>query len=79
MFHRIVLLSEGKVNKMHAQNRASESYLSEWCVYYLHFFPKVAYHGVPEKAYEIFVNALQSSDLRKRLDIPDLGDHNPAG
>ena len=40
---------------------------------------KVAYHGVPEKAYEVFVDALQSAFLRQGVDIPPLEDHNPAG
>ena len=40
---------------------------------------QVAYHGVPEKAYEVFVNALQSTCLSQGVDIPPLEDHNPAG
>ena len=40
---------------------------------------QVAYHGVPEKAYEVFVNALQSTFLSQGVDIPPLEDHNPAG
>ena len=40
---------------------------------------KVAYHGVPEKAYEVFVDALQSAFLRQGVDVPPLEDHNPAG
>jgi hypothetical protein len=39
---------------------------------------KVAYHGVPEKAYEVFVNALQSTFLSQGVDIPPVEDHNPA-
>ena len=42
-------------------------------------FQKVAYHGVPEKAYEVFVDALQSAFLRQGGNIPALEDHNPAG
>jgi hypothetical protein len=38
----------------------------------------VAYHGVPDKAYEVFVNALRSRYLQQRLIIPDLEDRNPA-
>ena len=40
---------------------------------------QVAYHGVPEKAYEVFVNALQSTFLSQGVDIPPVEDHNPAG
>jgi hypothetical protein len=50
MFHRIVVLTDGKV----------------------------AYHGVPEKAYEVFVDALQSAFLSQGVKIPLLEDHNPA-
>ena len=34
---------------------------------------------MPEKAYEVFVNALHSCYLKQSLVIPDLEDHNPAG
>ena len=51
--------------------------LSSIVVYTL--FQKVAYHGVPEKAYEVFVDALQSAFLRQGGNIPALEDHNPAG
>ena len=44
-----------------------------------HRLIQVAYHGVPEKAYEVFVNALYSCYLKQSLVIPDLEDHNPAG
>ena len=40
---------------------------------------QVAYHGAPEKAYEVFVNALQRTFLSQELSIPPLEDHNPAG
>ena len=40
---------------------------------------QVAYHGVPEKSYEVFVNALQSTFLNQGVSIPPLEDHNPAG
>ena len=40
---------------------------------------QVAYQGVPEKAYEVFVNSLHSCYLKQSLVIPDLEDHNPAG
>ena len=40
---------------------------------------QVAYHGVPEKTYEVFVNALQSSLLSQGVQIPPLENHNPAG
>ena len=40
---------------------------------------KIAYHGVPEKAYEVFVVALHSHYLKQNLVIPGLEDHNPAG
>ena len=40
---------------------------------------QVSYQGVPEKTYEVFVNALQSVFLAQGVDIPPLEDHNPAG
>ena len=41
---------------------------------------QVAYHDVPDKAYESFVNALTTKYLEKGLIIPSLVDvHNPAG
>ncbi len=40
---------------------------------------QVAYHGAPEKAYEVFVNALTARYLEQGLVIPELEDHNPAG
>ena len=40
---------------------------------------QVAYQGVPEKAYEVFVHAVHSSCLRQGFDIPPLEDQNPAG
>ena len=40
---------------------------------------QVAYHGAPEKAYEVFVNALKDHYLGQGLFIPELEDHNPAG
>ena len=41
---------------------------------------QVAYHGVPEKAYEVFVTALRTRLLdQHHLVIPELEDHNPAG
>lgn len=40
---------------------------------------QVAYHGAPEKAYEVFVSALRDRYLEQGLLIPSLGDHNPAG
>ena len=36
----------------------------------------MAYHGVPDKAYEVFVFALTSQCLEQ--EIPKLEDHNPA-
>ena len=40
---------------------------------------QVAYHGVPEKAYEVFVDALQSAFLNHGVKIAPMEDHNPAG
>lgn len=40
---------------------------------------QVAYHGVPERAYEVFVTALKAHYLEKGLVIPELEDQNPAG
>ena len=40
---------------------------------------QVSYHGVPDRAYEVFVNALTSRYLEQGLIIPSLEDHNPAG
>ena len=44
-----------------------------------HNFWQVAYHGVPEKAYEVFVTALKAHYLERGLVIPELEDQNPAG
>jgi len=40
---------------------------------------QIAYHGAPEKAYEVFVSALRDRYLDEGLIIPLLEDHNPAG
>ena len=40
---------------------------------------QVAYHGAPEKSYEVFVSALRARYLEQGLLIPSLEDHNPAG
>ena len=40
---------------------------------------QVAYHGVPDKAYEVFVNGLRTRLYEQGLIIPSLEDHNPAG
>ncbi len=40
---------------------------------------QVAYHGAPEKSYEVFVSALRARYLEQGLIIPSLEDHNPAG
>ena len=39
----------------------------------------VAYHGVPQKAYSFFVEALMSEFLKRGLILPQLEEHNPAG
>lgn len=39
---------------------------------------KIAYHGVPQKAYGFFAEAAVSSFWDRNL-IPEIGDHNPAG
>ena len=51
MFHKLILLSDGKI----------------------------AYHGVPRKAYGVFVEALMSKFLGQGLLIPKIEEHNPAG
>ena len=53
--------------------------MSSLCVHYIISCLQVAYHGVPEKAYEVFVNALQTRYLELGLIIPELEDRNPAG
>lgn len=41
---------------------------------------QVAYHDVPDKAYEVFLGAITSKYLEQRLVIPSLVEaHNPAG
>ena len=40
---------------------------------------KVAYHGVPQKAYSFFVEALMNKYLNRGLLMPQLEEHNPAG
>lgn len=39
------------------------------------FTKKIAYHGAPEKAYEVFVSAL----LTKKLNLSSFKEQNPAG
>uniref|UniRef100_A0A1X7T779 Uncharacterized protein n=1 Tax=Amphimedon queenslandica TaxID=400682 RepID=A0A1X7T779_AMPQE len=39
---------------------------------------KVAYHGVPQKAYSFFVEALMNKYLNRGLLMPQLEEHNPA-
>ena len=39
----------------------------------------VAYHGVPQKAYSFFVEALMSEFLKRGFILPQLEEHNPAG
>lgn len=64
MFSRLVLLSDGKVISIFPP------------LYQIHdLHTKVAYHGAPEKAYEVFVSAL----LAKKVDFLGLKDNNPAG
>ena len=40
---------------------------------------KIAYHGLPDKAYEVFVTALKTRCLEQGFIIPEVEDHNPAG
>ena len=41
---------------------------------------QVAYHDVPDKAYEVFLGAITARYLEQRLVIPSLVEaHNPAG
>ena len=40
---------------------------------------QVAYHGAPENAYAVFVEALRSRLITKNMLIPELEDKNPAG
>ena len=39
----------------------------------------VAYHGVPQKVYSFFVEALMNKFLKRGLILPQLEEHNPAG
>ena len=39
----------------------------------------VAYHGVPQKAYNFFVEALMSEFLKQGLILPQLEEQNRAG
>ena len=39
---------------------------------------QIAYHGVPEKAYEVFVNAHRAFEYTRGFKLPDIGKHNPA-
>ena len=48
-------------------------------VFYCHTIEQIAYHGAPERAYEVFVQALKSRYKEKGFVIPQLEDHNPAG
>ena len=40
---------------------------------------KIAYHGIPQKAYGFFVEAAVNSFWNKKLLIPEIGEQNPAG
>lgn len=40
---------------------------------------KIAYNGVPQKAYSFFVDALVHKFLDNGLLLPQLEEHNPAG
>ena len=40
---------------------------------------QVAYHGAPQNAYAVFVEALRSKLITKMMLIPELEDKNPAG
>ena len=40
---------------------------------------QVAYHGVPIKAYEVFITALKARYLERGFALPELEDQNPAG
>ena len=40
---------------------------------------KIAYNGAPAKAYEVFVNALNTKYLSEGYIIPELENQNPAG
>ena len=39
---------------------------------------QIAYHGVPEKAYEVFVNAHRAFAHTRGFKLPDIEKHNPA-
>ncbi|KAI6657302.1 hypothetical protein LOD99_50 [Oopsacas minuta] len=39
---------------------------------------QIAYHGVPEKAYEVFVNAHRAFEYTRGFKLPDIEKHNPA-
>ena len=39
---------------------------------------QIAYHGAPEKAYEVFVNAHKSFAYTRGIKLPDIEKHNPA-
>ena len=39
---------------------------------------QIAYHGVPEKAYEVFVNAHRAFAYTRGFKLPDIEKHNPA-
>lgn len=70
MFDKLVLLSDGKVYVTYMKDM-----MGVFLQHRLMFCHKVAYHGAPEKAYEVFVSAL----LRKRLNYSSLKEQNPAG
>ena len=79
MFHRLVLLSEGKVYPNLDAMQLFFFFSSLFFICDKLFYQQVAYHGVPEKAYEVFVTALKTHCLKKGLVIPELEDQNPAG
>lgn len=69
LFRHLVLLSNGKVN-----------YQMHYRVFKVSCLQQVSYSDCPEKAYEVFVNALASKYLDHGRVIPTLFEtHNPAG
>ena len=79
MFDKIMLLCQGQVGNVIAS--IIDPVPALICTLHPPSSPlpfQVAYHGVPEKAYEVFINAYKFSDLA-HSPLSNLDTTNPAG
>ena len=78
MFHKLVLLSDGRVREQFRRVHTVQLLLLPGVLTPL-CSPQVAYHGAPQNAYAVFVEALTSRLYTKNMAIPEIEDKNPAG